>query len=228
MIAIVQARLDSSRLPKKVLLKINKKHIFEIVYKRLKKSKFLKKIIFAIPNDKKNQFLEKKLKNLKIPYFKGPNFNVLKRYFDTAKKFKTTSIVRVTCDCPLIDAKIIDKMITFFNKNNLDYLSNNNPPSYPHGMDAEIFNFSSLKLAHLNACSKKDREHVTYYITKNKKKFKIKNFKNNKNLSKIRITLDYPNDYKVIKALFDYFYPNIYFGINEISKLYKSNPKIFK
>jgi len=227
MIAIVQARLNSNRLPNKVLMEINKKTILELVYKRLKKSKYIKKIIFAIPNDKKNKFLEKKIKKLKFIYYKGSNLNVLKRYFEAAKKFKANNIVRVTCDCPLVDSKIIDSMISFYRKNNVDYLSNNNPPSYPHGMDAEIFNFSTLKLAYLNAYSKRDKEHVTYYITRNKKKFKIKNFKNSKNLSKIRITLDYLKDYIVIKEIFNYFYPNIYFGLNKITKLYNYKPKLF-
>mgnify|MGYP001449575856 CR=1 FL=1 len=228
MIAIVQARLNSTRLPNKVLFKIKNKTINKIIYKRLKKSRTLKDIIFTIPDDKKNKKLEKLLKNLKIKYFKGSNSNVLKRYYQTATNFGVKNIVRVTSDCPLIDSVILDKMVKIFKKKKVDYISNNNPPSFPHGTDLEIFKYEVLNKAFHNAKSKRDKEHVTYYITRNKRKFKIKNFKNNKNLSKIRITLDYLNDYKVIKAVFDYFYPNIYFGINEISKLYKSNPKIFK
>lgn len=228
MIAIVQARLNSTRLPNKILFKIKNKTMIEIIYKRLKKSKTLNDIIFAIPDDKKNKKLENLLKNLKIKYFKGSNSNVLERYYQTATNFGAKNIVRVTSDCPLIDTTILDKMVRIFKKKNIDYISNNNPPSFPHGMDLEIFKYKVLNKAFHKAKSKRDKEHVTYYITRNKRKFKIKNFKNKINLSKIRITLDYLNDYKIIKALFDYFYPNIYFGINEISKLYKTNPKIFK
>ena len=146
--------------------------------------------------------------------------------------FNIANIVSFFPHLPEIDFK--DRFTNFVSpKNHLITLtmcipkSNNNPPSYPHGMDAEIFSFSTLKLAYLNAYSKRDKEHVTYYITRNKKKFKIKNFKNSKNLSKIRITLDYLKDYIVIKEIFNYFYPNIYFGLNKITKLYKYKPKLF-
>ena len=228
MIALIQARVNSKRLPKKVLLKINRRTILEIIHKRLEKSKFITKIIFIIPNDKKNLILEKKLINLKYEYFKGSSLNVLKRYYDAAKFYKLKDLIRITSDCPLIDPSIIDKMILKFRKNNLDYLSNNNPPSFPHGLDLEIIKFDSIKKAYLNAKSSRDKEHVTYYITRNKKKFRIKNFMNKKDSSQIRITLDYKKDFTVIKKIFNNFYPNINFRLNDIEKLYLKKPKIFK
>ena len=199
MIALIQARVNSKRLPKKVLLKINRRTILEIIHKRLEKSKFITKIIFIIPNDKKNLILKKKLINLKYEYFKGSSLNVLKRYYDAAKFYKLKNLIRITSDCPLIDPSIIDKIILKFRKNNLDYLSNNNPPSFPHGLDLEIIKFDSIKKAYLNAKSSRDKEHVTYYITRNKKMFRIKNFMNKKDSSQIRITLDYKKDFTVIK-----------------------------
>ncbi len=228
MIAFIQARVDSSRLPGKVLLKIKNKSILELIYKRLKKSKFISKIVFIIPNDNKNLILEKKLKNLKYEYFKGSNSNVLKRYYEAAKYFQSENLVRVTSDCPLIDPFIIDKMISTFKKDNLDYISNNNPPTFAHGLDAEIIKIKALEKAYLNAKSLRDKEHVTYFITRNKKKFKIKNFKNRKNFSKIRITLDYLSDYKVIKNIFNHFHPKLYFKSIDIEKLYLKKPEIFK
>jgi glutamate-1-semialdehyde 2,1-aminomutase len=227
MIAFIQARIDSKRLPKKVLYKIQKETIIEIIHKRLKKSKYISKIIFIIPNDKKNLILEKKLKYLRYEYFKGSNLNVLKRYYDAAKYYGSENLIRITSDCPLIDSTIIDKMILVFKKNNLDYLSNNNPPSFPHGLDVEIIRFDSLKNAYMNAKSLRDKEHVTYYITRNKKKFKIKNYKNKKNFSKIRVTLDYIDDFIVIKNIFNHFHPNFYFKLNDIEKLYLKKPQIF-
>ena len=228
MIALIQARVNSKRLPKKVLLKINRRTILEIIHKRLEKSKFITKIIFIIPNDKKNLILEKKLINLKYEYFKGSSLNVLKRYYDAAKFYKLKNLIIITSDCPLIDPSIIDKMILKFRKNNLDYLSNNNPPSFPHGLDLEIIKFDSIKKAYLNAKSSRDKEHVTYYITRNKKMFRIKNFMNKKDSSQIRITLDYKKDFTVIKKIFNNFYPNINFRLNDIEKLYLKKPKIFK
>ena len=172
MIAFIQARVDSSRLPGKVLLKIKNKSILELIYKRLKKSKFISKIVFIIPNDNKNLILEKKLKNLKYEYFKGSNSNVLKRYYEAAKYFQSENLVRVTADCPLIDPFIIDKMISTFKKGNLDYISNNNPPTFAHGLDAEIIKIKALEKAYRTAKSLRDKEHVTYIITRNKKNLK--------------------------------------------------------
>jgi len=228
MIAIIQARVDSSRLPGKVLMEINKKSLVEIIYKRLKKNKKIKKILFVIPGDKKNLILKKKLKNLKIPFFKGSNSNVLKRYYDAAKKYKAENIIRITADCPLVDVGIINNMINIFINKKIDYISNNNPPTFPHGLDVEIFNFFSLRQAYRFSKSKRDKEHVTYYITRNKKKFKIYNYKNKKNLSKVRVTIDYIEDFDVVNKVFSYFYPDIYFGFNKIKKIIKLKPKIFK
>jgi hypothetical protein len=228
MIAIIQARVDSSRLPGKVLMEINKKSLVEIIYKRLKKTKKIKKILFVIPGDKKNLILKKKLKNLKIPFFKGSNSNVLKRYYDAAKKYNAENIIRITADCPLVDIGIINNMINIFINKKIDYISNNNPPTFPHGLDVEIFNFFSLQQAYRFSKSKRDKEHVTYYITRNKKKFKIYNYKNKNNLSKVRITIDYIEDFNVVKKVFSYFYPDIYFGFNKIKKIIKLKPKIFK
>lgn len=225
---IIQARIDSTRFPRKVLTKIGKKSLIEIIYKRLKKSKKVKKIIFCIPNDKQNLILEKKLKYLKIPFFKGSNSDVLKRYYDTANKYSVKNIIRITSDCPLVDVGIIDRMIDIFFAKKADYISNNNPRTFPHGLDIEIFNIFALKEAFFKSKTKRDREHVTYYITRNKNKFKICNYKNKINLSKFRVTVDYQEDLQVIRNIFKYFNPNIYFNFADLEKLINIEPKIFK
>ena len=115
-VAIVQARLDSSRLPRKVLMKVKKLTLLEILYKRLLKSKKINKIIFAIPGDKVNRELASFLKKKKIKYFLGDKDNVLKRYYYAAKKFKANLVVRVTGDCPLVDPELVDKSIILIKK----------------------------------------------------------------------------------------------------------------
>jgi spore coat polysaccharide biosynthesis protein SpsF (cytidylyltransferase family) len=227
MIAIIQARIDSTRFPRKVLKKIAKKSLIEIVYKRLKKLKKIKKVVVCIPDDKQNLILEKKLKYLKIPFFKGSNADVLKRYYDTAKKYTAKNIIRITSDCPLVDIGIVNKMMKIFFSRKADYISNNNPRTFPHGLDVEIFNMFALKEAFFKSTSKRDREHVTYYITRNKKKFKICNYENKINLSKFRVTVDYQEDLQVIRNIFKYFKPNIYFNFSDVKKLIQIKPKIF-
>ena len=162
--AIIQARAGSKRLKNKILKKIEKRTIIEILLQRLKYSKKIKKIIIAIPNTKDNDLLYKKLKKLNCDVFRGDEHNVLKRYYDCAKKFKVDNIIRITSDCPLIDPELIDKGINLFKKNKVDYISNILPPSYPDGLDFEIFSFKALKRSMDQNLSKFDKEHVTLHM----------------------------------------------------------------
>ena len=147
-IAIVQARSTSTRLKSKVLKKINKLSIAQIIYKRLKKSKHLNDIIFSIPRNNSNLILDRHLRKSHIKVFRGPENNVLKRFFLTAKKSKAEIIVRITSDCPFVDAGLMDVMIKDFKRfKNVDYYSNILPATYPDGLDIEIFSFKYLKEA---------------------------------------------------------------------------------
>ena len=227
---IVQARLGSQRLPNKVFKKINNKSILEIIFKRLSKSKNADDIIFAIPGNKENfrlkNFLEKKLK---VKVFLGPESNVLKRYYMAAKKFKSDIIVRITSDCPLVDSSIIDDYINILKKNNLDYVYNGHPHTFPDGLDVEVFNFKSLELANKYSRSEIQKEGVTKYFRDNLKKFKTKHINSPiKNISKLRVTLDEEDDFYLINKIFDHFKPDIYFDWLKIIKLAKSKKKLFK
>jgi len=180
--AIVQARLNSTRLPGKVLLKIKLKSILEIIQARLKESKYVNKIIFAIP--KNDKLLKNFLKKKKFNYFLGSNENVLQRYYECAKKNKSNIIVRITADCPLIDSGIIDNMIKIFKKNKLDLITNYFPPSFPDGLDVSIFSFKLLKETFLKAKNKYEKEHVVPYMIY-KKNIKKYNYSNKENLEKL-------------------------------------------
>ena len=168
-IAIIQARQTSQRFPNKILTKIKNKYLFEIVISRLKKSKYLSKIVMAVPNNKNNITLRRALNRKKINFFAGSENDVLDRYYKTAKKFKAKIVVRITGDCPLIDADIVDKMIKSLISRKVDYASNTNPPTFPDGYDLEIFSFKSLKKVNNLTKNLYDREHVTSYFYKSKK-----------------------------------------------------------
>ena len=201
---IVQAREDSTRFPKKVLHPVLKKPLILKILSRLKYSKLKDLIIVAIPNNKKNSNLEKILKKNKYKIFKGDEENVLKRYYNAAKKFKIDIIIRITSDCPFADPKIIDNYINILLKNKFDYVSNTLKPTYPDGLDTEVFTFKSLKEAHKKAKNKYDKEHVTPYIKKNKK-FKKYNFSYKTDLSKLRLTIDEKKDIEVTEFIFKNF-----------------------
>tara|TARA_Y100000768_G_scaffold388939_1_gene388991 strand:- start:7449 stop:8150 length:702 start_codon:yes stop_codon:yes gene_type:complete len=223
-IAIVQVRMGSTRLPKKAMKIINSKYVFELVYQRLKKSKLLDQIIFSTSKNKENDILVSEFKKKKIDFFRGKEHDVLDRYFHTAKKFKGSIIVRITCDCPFVDSRLVDNFIQIQKKGKFDYVSNCLPYTFPNGMDIEVFTFKLLETAFIKASSKQKANGgvVLRFVRDNRNLFKIKNINSKfENLKKYRLTLDNKQDFVSIKKIYDYFYPNIYFKFNEIIKFLK-------
>ncbi len=201
---LIQTRITSSRLPGKVLKIINNNSILEIIFKRVSKSRNLRKIIFLIPDNKKNIQLKNYLKKKKFSFLRGSEKNVLSRYYKAAKKIKSKFILRVTSDCPFVDSNLIDKLFLEFKKKKLNYASNTNPPSFPDGLDIEIFDFKSLEEAFLKTKKKKDLEHVTPFLIRNRK-LKKYNLKNNKDLSNYKISIDTKQDFNRVKEIFKHF-----------------------
>jgi spore coat polysaccharide biosynthesis protein SpsF len=226
--AIIQARMSSTRLPKKILLQYKKISPLDFLIKRLKKSKYLKDIIVATTKKKIDNKIVNFCKKKKIKYFRGDENNVLKRYYLAAKKNKVKNIVRITSDCPLVDYRIIDEMIKSFNKK-IDYYANSYPLpcTYPDGMDIEIFTFNALEKTFKNAILPSETEHVTIYMWKSKK-FKLKKKNLKKDISYLRFTIDYKNDFKLFCKLLDIFGKKklINITMNELVEYVLKNPKI--
>lgn len=194
---ITQVRYKSTRLPAKILLNFLNENFLTYFVNNLKKTKQIRKIILACPNDEYSNIFKFFCKKLNIDFFslKGDENNVLKRYFYCAKKFSSKNIIRITSDCPFINPLIIDQMIKFYKKNQLEFLTNNKPRLVPLGFDCEILSFNLLEKTFFSAKKKYDTEHVTPWIYNNifKKKNCIKIFEND--YSNIRITLDTTKDY---------------------------------
>lgn len=225
---IVQARLSSARLPSKVLISVQGKKIIELIIERLKKSKLIDKIIIAIPKNQQNNKLKVFLKKKNIIIFSGSEKNVLKRYYEAAKKYKIKNIIRITADCPFVDSQIIDKMIKYFDKNKFEYLTNRIDANFPDGLDIEIFKFKTLQKVNKIAKKKDHKEHVTQFIYENEKMFKIGKYKYYEDFSHLRLTLDEVFDLKIIKFIYNHFKPSIYFNLDDIIKLYRKNKDRFK
>lgn len=223
----VQARLTSKRFPKKIFSKIDNKTLIEILITKLKKVKKVNKIIVVIPNNKKNNELAFNLRKLKITIFRGNENNVLDRFYKAALKFNVENIVRITADCPLIDTKLIDQIVKKYFNGNYDYATNTLPPTFPDGLDVEVFSFTSLENAWLNGKSLHQKEHVTPFL-RNKKKFRIINILNNTNQKKIRLTIDWKEDLILIEKIFNFFKPKINFYLKDINKIIKKHPEWFK
>jgi len=196
--AIIQCRFSSTRLPSKILLPL-KPNIssLDILIQNLKKIKKIKNIILVTPKDDFKIIFDKYVNKYNIKIF-SPNISysdVLQRYYLCSKKFKSKNLIRITSDCPFINIHILDKMLTNYEKNNFNYLTNNIPRYIPHGFDCEILTSKILEYINQKARSKYDREHVTTWYRKYKNHLIHKTKIYKINYSKIRITLDNPTDY---------------------------------
>jgi len=198
---IVQCRQSSTRLKKKLLLKFGSNSVIDILLRRIKKIES-DLVICAVAKEPGNKSLLKAIVKNDVKIYEGSKNNVLRRTYLAAKKYKVNTIIRITSDCPIIDPQLVNKGIKIFNKKNLDYLSNNLPPSWPHGVDFEIFSFGALKKSLSNATTLIEKEHVTVYMRKNKKIKKF-NLKNSIKLNRYyRWTIDTKLDFMFFKKLF--------------------------
>ncbi len=229
--AIIQTRISSSRLPGKIMLSACGKSLLHHLINRVKQSKNLDKIIIATTTEKADDVIVDFCKSEKIEFYRGSENDVLGRYYETAKMYSIDTIVRLTSDTPLLDPNVIDKVISIYQKNNFDFVSNffPLPRTYPEGYNVEVFPMKILEKANREAIKPSDREHVTTFISMQPKKFKIYRVDNDKDFSKYRLTLDYDEDYKLIKAVFDSLYnKNHYFTLEEIVDWLEKNPNVLK
>jgi glutamate-1-semialdehyde 2,1-aminomutase len=225
-VAIVQARVGSTRLPGKVLKPILGIPMIELLINRLKKSKLLDEIIVATSNEASNIPLVDIARRLGLGIYSGSEIDVLDRYYKAAKEFDADVVVRITGDCPLIDPEIVDLVISKFLASHPDYASNTLEPTFPDGLDVEVFSFNALAHAWTEASHSYDREHVTPYI-KNSNSFLRLNINSDEDFSGFRWTVDEREDFFLVEKIYEYFSPNIYFGWNDVLELQKIKPELF-
>ena len=226
-LAIVQARTDSKRLPGKVLKKINENTLIQLLLGRLKNSKLISEIVLATTASNEDDFLANYINQLGYKVHRGSTTNVLERFFNAAKIFNANTVVRITGDCPLIDSEIVDKVINYYFISDCDYASNTICPTFPDGLDVEVFSFRALKQAFLQAKTDHEKEHVTPYI-KNSKKFTLSSYENTEDYSNERWTVDYKIDFELIKSIFLHFYPETNFNMKRIIQYKNSEPHLFE
>ncbi len=225
---IIQARMGSSRLPGKTLMKLNDElSTLHFVKNQLSFSKFIDEIIVATTDLEEDDVIEEICKEMKVKCFRGSSNDVLDRYYNCAKKFQIENIIRITADCPLIDPEIVDQVIQKFHTKNYDYVSNTLKRTYPIGTDVEIFSFEILDKTWRNAKLPSEREHVTPFIRNEKIDLKIGNLENTTDLSHIRITLDHKEDLELIKQIISQINKNPIL-LNDIMDLLSRNPELVK
>lgn len=217
---IVQARLDSSRLPRKVLLPLGPKKVLEHLFFRLRALRSPARTLLATSDKPGDLPLVRWAQHHSISYFRGSKENVLERFYKAALKYQAKVIVRITADCPLVQPALIDEMLVRFNQSACDYLSNTLLRTFPKGFDCEIFTFTALEKAYQSAQTDYQKEHVTPYFYQNPESFHLENFSTSTDYSHLRVCLDTQEDYAYLKALFETYYPkNSLFGIEEILKM---------
>lgn len=225
-VAIVQARMGSTRLPNKVMKAISGVPMIELLLRRLSKSSQIQQIVMATSEDERNTPLIMHVEKLGYTCVRGSENDVLERYLLAARQLKADVIVRITGDCPLIDPDLVDRAILQFKSEGVDYLSNSNPATYPDGLDTEVFSIRALERAGLESEDPFDHEHVTPYLRK-PGVFKTSAMRNNENLSDLRWTIDELPDFEVINNVFEYFAPNIFFTWTEVLELQRKCPELF-
>ncbi len=223
---VIQARFNSKRFPGKVLQKVYGREVLSILIERLEKSGLKQSIILATTTDDSDDKIAKLGELHGIKVFRGSEDDVLKRFVDALETDDSEVIVRLTADCPFVDPELILKTIKKLENEKKDYVSNCYPPTFPDGLDVEAFTKNSLLEADKNSYSNPDREHVTKWIRDNKKA-NIGAIINPIDFSKIRLTLDYPEDLIVIKKVISNFKNNIYFNWDQLSEFIQSNESNF-
>lgn len=238
-ILIAQARTGSTRLPGKILLKVTGKELLLHFIERLLPSRLVDHIIIATTKKEKDNIIKnlinKNYSKDRVSVFRGSEEDVLDRYYQAALPFDTPEtnliIVRVTSDCPLIDPDMIDAHVQAFLEKNVDYLSSRiKHRTWPHGMEAEIFSFRALEIAWRQAKEKMEREHVTPYIYKtHAKEFKLSELSYKEDLSFLRFTVDYEEDYLFVKKIYEILEPEKkFFNLEDILSLLKKTPSLLE
>jgi len=235
-IAIIQARFGSIRLPGKILMKIQNKPILYYVLNQVQHSEKITKIIVATTKNRQDDQIVHFSNSFGVDFTRGDENDVLDRYYQCAKEFPSEIFVRITSDCPLIDPNLIDQCIDEFTKNNYDYFSNihkkdgnswvYDPSGYPMGFSVEVFSFDALQTAWINSKKLSEREHVTLYILNHPEEFRIGNMENSDDHSDIRLTLDHKEDFDLIKMVIEYFPKNEIFNLPKIISFIENNSKL--
>lgn len=226
-VAIIQARMGSTRLPGKILKTVMGKPLLWYMFNRLHYSHTIDLSVLATSTSPQDNVIEDFAQKYNINLFRGSEQDVLDRYYKAATRYKADIIIRLTGDCPLIDPKIIDKVVNYFleNTEQVDYVQT--ALSFPDGVDTEVFSYEALEKAWQNATKKSEREHVTPYIWKNTDIFKINAIENDQNLSNLRLVVDYEEDFQVVSEILKNLYKtNSIFYTEDVLNFLEKRPDL--
>ena len=220
--------MTSTRLPGKVLMEVMGRPLLSYQIERLRFSNRIDDIIIATTQNREDDIIADYAAQKSLTCYRGPENDVLSRYYRCAKAYGLDDIIRVTSDCPLIDPELVDILLEKYFQEKCDYIYLG--PTFAEGLDIEAFSFKILKKAHINAKMMAEREHVTLYFHNNPELLKKVVLHNNLDDSRYRVTVDEPQDYQVVKAIIEALYDDrkMPFGFAEIREFLGKNPEIYR
>jgi spore coat polysaccharide biosynthesis protein SpsF (cytidylyltransferase family) len=226
-LAIIQARMSSTRLPGKVLLPLSDKPVLEHVIQRVRNCKLVDKVVVATTVHDSDDIIEDWCKKNNFEYYRGSLEDVLDRFYEVAGQFKAENILRITADCPVIDSGIIDEVIEKYHEGNFDFYGLSG--EFPDGLDCTMFSFKALETAWKNSKLQSEREHVGPYMVNHPELFAIGGYEKFKNLGHLRLTLDDPRDYQLLSTIFKKLYDiDNFFNHEMIINLLNESPELLK
>jgi glutamate-1-semialdehyde 2,1-aminomutase len=225
-VAIVQARMGSVRLPGKVMRPVMNVPLIELLLSRLARARRVDAVVVATPAGEADAPLAGHVRRLGYACHEGSECDVLERILHAAERFDADVIVRITGDCPLVDPALVDAAVEAFTGAGVEYLSNLAPPTYPDGLDVEVFTRAALARADREATTGYDREHVTPYLRESGR-FRTMNMAYDEDCSTDRWTVDQPEDFEVVAHVFRHFHPRVDFGWLEVLALARAQPQLF-
>lgn len=232
-VTVIQTRTGSSRFPQKVLRPLGGRPIFLRLVERVRQAKYAGQVVVATTFMPEDDIIESLCMSIGIECFRGHPTDLLDRHYQAGLAYEADAVVKIPSDCPLVDIGVIDEVIGLYlrHKGDYDYVSNLHPATYPDGNDVEIMSMTALEKAWHEAERDFEREHTTPYIWEKPDKFTIANvvFKLGNFSMTYRWCLDYPEDYQLIKAIFDELYPtNPFFSVTDILELLNRKPQLMK
>jgi spore coat polysaccharide biosynthesis protein SpsF len=228
-ITIVQARMSSSRLPGKVLRPILGRPMLALQLERIARSRRIGRLVVATSSGGDDDVIAEACAAWGVPCWRGALHDVLDRFYQAARHFAATQVVRLTADCPLTDWRVIDNVIERHVETNAEYTSNTVQRSFPVGLDTEIMRFEALEAAWRDATGQADREHVTRFIYTHPGRFQIEQVVQNDDFSPLRWTVDTPADFDLVRHVYEKLYlENPRFTTENILDLLKHRPDIAK
>jgi spore coat polysaccharide biosynthesis protein SpsF len=225
-VAVIQARMGSTRLPGKVLIDLGGESVLGRVVRRLRRASRIHEIMIATTDNIQDEAIVRECDRLRVAYCRGSEHDVLDRYLRTAEKFRCDLIVRVTSDCPLIDAELVDEVIQTCMNHQADFACNDLPPTFPRGLDVEVLTIETLRRAEKISYQDYQREHVTPVIYERPDLFRIASVRGDRDLSHYRWTLDTPEDLQLVRAIYAHFENRDDFSWQAAVELIEGHPEL--